>query len=151
MMALPPGVGAIEIHDACHELAPELEKRDQLGSLPDVARLDVACAYAQSERIVISRHGKPCAVLVGIEDYDSEDLAMASSEDFWRMIRQRRASGKSSPLTQVEAQLGITSEKPAGKRAVQPGSRESKRDRRMRLIRRSLHNSTGSSPFIGAD
>ena len=45
MMALAPGVGAIEIHDACHELAPELEKRDQLGSLPNVARLNVACAY----------------------------------------------------------------------------------------------------------
>ncbi len=33
LMALPPGVGAIEIHDACHELAPELEKGDQLGRL----------------------------------------------------------------------------------------------------------------------
>ncbi len=38
--------GATEIHDACHELASELEKGDQLGSLPDVARLELPCAYA---------------------------------------------------------------------------------------------------------
>jgi prevent-host-death family protein len=31
--------------------------------------LDAILTRAQSERIVISRRGKPCAVLVGIEDY----------------------------------------------------------------------------------
>ena len=94
---------------------PEIELRQNLDSI---------LTRAQSERIVISRHGKPCAVLVGIEDYDSEDLVLASSEDFWRMIRQRRASGKSSPLTQVEARLGIASEKPAGKLAATRKSRK---------------------------
>jgi prevent-host-death family protein len=48
--------------------------------------LDSILTRAQSERVVISRHGKPCAVLVGIEHYDAEDLGLASSEDFWRMI-----------------------------------------------------------------
>ena len=80
--------------------------------------LDSILTRAQSERIVISRRGKPCAVLVGIEAYDAEDMALASSEDFWRMIRLRRDSGKSLPLADVEARLGITSEKPAGKRGA---------------------------------
>jgi len=80
--------------------------------------LDSILTRAQSERIVTSRRGKPCAVLVGIEDYDAEDLRLASSADFWRMIRQRRAGGKSFPLAEVEARLGITSGKPAGKRAA---------------------------------
>src|ERR1700690_436425 len=80
--------------------------------------LDSILTRAQSERIVISRRGKPCAVLVGIEDYDAEDLGLASSGDFWRMIRLRRASGESIPLAQVEARLGITGDKPAGKRAA---------------------------------
>jgi prevent-host-death family protein len=30
--------------------------------------LDSILTRAQSERIVTSRHGKPCAVLIGIED-----------------------------------------------------------------------------------
>ena len=62
--------------------------------------LDSILTRAQSERIVISRRG--FAVLVGIEDYDVEDLALASSDDLWRTIRQRRASGNSLPLSEVE-------------------------------------------------
>jgi hypothetical protein len=80
--------------------------------------LDAILTLAQSERGVISRRVKPRAVLVGIEDYDAEDLATASSEGFWNMVRQRRASGKSIPLGEVEARLGITSEKPAAKRSA---------------------------------
>ena len=79
--------------------------------------MDVILTRAQSERVVISGRGKPCAVLVGIEDYDAEDLRLARSSEFWRMIRERRAGGKSIPLEEVEARLGITSGKRAGKRA----------------------------------
>ena len=68
---------------------------------------------AQSERIVISRRGKPCAVLVGIEDYDAEDVALAGSEEFWRMIQTRRTSGKSLPLTEVEARLKVKRGEPS--------------------------------------
>ncbi len=88
------------------------------------SNLDSILTRAQSERIVISRGGKPCAVLVGIEDYDAEDLALASSADFWLMIRQRRASGKSFPLAEVEARLGIISGKPAGKRTTSRKARK---------------------------
>ncbi len=65
--------------------------------------LDVVLNSSQSERIVISREGKPCAVLVGIQDYDAEALQLAASPDFWLMIRQRRAEGSSIPLAEVEA------------------------------------------------
>jgi prevent-host-death family protein len=80
--------------------------------------LDSILTRAQRERIVISRRGKPCAVLVGIEDYDAEDLALASSDDFWRMIHERRKSGKSVPLAEVESQLGATTGRPTAKRTA---------------------------------
>jgi prevent-host-death family protein len=80
--------------------------------------LEEVLSSAQAERIVISRRGKPCAVLVGIENYDAEDLRLASSHDFWEMIRQRRTTGKSIPLAEVEERLGVTSQKSAGKRAA---------------------------------
>ena len=67
--------------------------------------VDAVLNSAQSERIVISRRGKPCAVLVGIEDYDAEDLRFASSKDFWHMIHQRRTRGNSIPLAEIEARL----------------------------------------------
>jgi prevent-host-death family protein len=69
--------------------------------------LDDVLKSSQKERIVISRAGKPCAVLVGIEDYDEEDLQLASSRDFWLMIRERRSKGKSIPLADVEEHLKI--------------------------------------------
>jgi len=86
--------------------------------------LDAILSCAQNERIVISRRGKPCAVLVGIEDYDPEDLRLASSVDFWHMIRQRRASGTSFSLAEVEERLGITRRKPTGKRAAAKKTRK---------------------------
>jgi prevent-host-death family protein len=77
--------------------------------------LDAVLSSAQGERILISRRGKPCAVLVGVEDYDAEDLRLASSQKFWRMIRGRRARGKSVPLSEVEARMERASRKPAAK------------------------------------
>ena len=37
---------------------------------------------SQEERVVITRNGRPHAVLVGLADYDAEDLKLAQSEDF---------------------------------------------------------------------
>ena len=80
--------------------------------------LDAVLNSSQSERILISREGKPCAVLVGIQDYDAEDLQLATSPDFWLMIRQRRAEGGSLPLAEVEAQLNNRRRKSGGQRSA---------------------------------
>jgi prevent-host-death family protein len=82
--------------------------------------LEAVLQSSQKERILISRDGKPCAVLVGVEDYDAEDLRMATSPDFSRMIRQRRSQGKSIPLAEVQSRL-------AGKGMKSPGVRASGR------------------------
>ena len=97
-------------------------------SIPDEelrGNLDPILSRAQTERIVISRHGKPCAVLVGIEDYDLEDEGLAKSVDFWRMIRERRTDGPSVSLDQVEKRLGITPTGPVDESdpARKPGKR----------------------------
>jgi hypothetical protein len=67
--------------------------------------VDAVMRSSQKERIVISRKGKPCAVFVGIQDYDAKDLELASSPDFWLMIRQRRVASRSIPLADVESQM----------------------------------------------
>ena len=45
---------------------------------------------AQRERVVITRSGKPCAIVIGVENYDAEDFDLARSADFWRLIEARR-------------------------------------------------------------
>jgi prevent-host-death family protein len=70
---------------------------------------------SQAERIVIVRNGRPSAVLVGIEDYDEEDMQLASSPEFWRMIGERRTGGRSLPLAEVESRLAVAPRKPTVK------------------------------------
>jgi prevent-host-death family protein len=68
------------------------------------ADLDAVLNSAQMERIVITRAGKPSVVVVGVESYDAEDLEIAGSPEFWRMIEQRRR-GRSIPLAKLKARL----------------------------------------------
>lgn len=54
------------------------------------ATLDVCVSEAQNERVVITRDGKPVALIVGIEGLDTEQLQLGSSDKFWRLITERR-------------------------------------------------------------
>ena len=69
------------------------------------ADLDKVLDSAQKERIVIMRGGKPSAVVVGVESYDDEELELATSPEFWRMIEARRRRGRSIPLSELRARL----------------------------------------------
>ncbi len=60
---------------------------------------------AQEERVVITRNGKPAAVVLGLDAYDAEDLQLAGSREFWRMIEQRRNEGSSISLAEAKARL----------------------------------------------
>ncbi len=44
----------------------------------------------QSDRVVITRRGKPAAVLVGVEGADWETLVVETNATFWRLIARRR-------------------------------------------------------------
>ncbi len=68
----------------------------------DVAELIV---FAQSERVLITRDGRPYAIVVGVENKDAEDLELECSPAFWRMIEERRGSASSIPLKDFMAQL----------------------------------------------
>lgn len=59
---------------------------------------------AQHERLVVTRNGKPLAVVVGIENKDREDLHLESSPEFWRMIEERRRE-PTTPLEEIRAEL----------------------------------------------
>ena len=59
---------------------------------------------SQRERVVVTRHGRPAAVLIGVEGQDWEDLVLQMSPDFWRMIQRRRRQ-KTIPLAEVRRRL----------------------------------------------
>jgi len=54
------------------------------------ATLDACIQDAQDERVVITRNGKPVALIVGVEGMDKEQLELGSSDKFWRLVTERR-------------------------------------------------------------
>jgi antitoxin (DNA-binding transcriptional repressor) of toxin-antitoxin stability system len=45
---------------------------------------------SQKDRVVVTRHGKPVALVTGLNGYDWEDLYWATNASFWKMIEKRR-------------------------------------------------------------
>lgn len=57
----------------------------------DFQRQIKACLdEAQADRVVITRRGKPAAVLIGVEGQDWETLILDTDPTFWRLIQKRR-------------------------------------------------------------
>jgi len=61
--------------------------------------LEECVQQAQREQIVLTRRGKPVAVLVGVRGLDLEQIELGSSDEFWTLIRERR---RQRTLTRAE-------------------------------------------------
>lgn len=70
------------------------------------AKLDSAVNEAQRERVVLTRGGKPVALLIGVEGLDEEQLQLGSSDKFWRLIEERRTQ---KTMGRAELEKGIRS------------------------------------------
>lgn len=53
------------------------------------ANIDQYLQDLLSETIVLTKAGRPCAIVRGL-DYDDEQLELANSREFWTMIQERR-------------------------------------------------------------
>ncbi len=49
-----------------------------------------ALATAQEDRLVVTRNGKPIALILGLTNYDAEDWDYMTSASFWREVRKWR-------------------------------------------------------------
>jgi prevent-host-death family protein len=45
---------------------------------------------SQQDQVVITRRGKPAAVMVGVEGKDWEEVVLQTSATFWKLIEERR-------------------------------------------------------------
>jgi prevent-host-death family protein len=45
---------------------------------------------SQQDQVVITRHGKPAAVMVGAKGKNWEDVVFQTSSTFWKFIEERR-------------------------------------------------------------
>ena len=45
---------------------------------------------AQRERAIVTRGGKPVALIVGIEGLDAEQVELGTNAEFWQFVMERR-------------------------------------------------------------
>jgi prevent-host-death family protein len=62
---------------------------------------------AQNDRVLITKHGRPAALIIGVEGEEFEDLMTRSDPEFWRTIETRRKSSKSVSADEMRKRLGL--------------------------------------------
>lgn len=62
---------------------------------------------AQKDHILVTRHGRPAAILIGVQGEAIEDLLTSADRGFWKMIRERR-SERSLSEAKVRRDLGLS-------------------------------------------
>ena len=63
------------------------------------ADLDRCVKDAQRDGVLITRRGRPVALLVGVEGLDREQIELGQSDRFWKLIRKRR---RERPISRAE-------------------------------------------------
>jgi antitoxin (DNA-binding transcriptional repressor) of toxin-antitoxin stability system len=61
--------------------------------------LNACVTAAQADRIVVTRKGRPVALIVGVDGLDAEQVELGSSDAFWQLIGERR---KEKTITRAE-------------------------------------------------
>jgi prevent-host-death family protein len=93
------------------------------------AQLSGLVAQSQKERIVLTRHGQPIAVLTGVAGKDLEAVLLAQDPEFRKLVEERRRSqGElvSHDALMVQAERDLARER----RVARPRSRTSRRQTR---------------------
>jgi prevent-host-death family protein len=72
---------------------------------------------AQEDRVLITKHGKPAALVIGVEGEALEDLLTMGNPRFWELIESRRRPGRTLNLDEVRRRLGVSKKKKRRRRA----------------------------------
>ncbi len=59
---------------------------------------------AQKDRVVVTRNGKPAAILIGVEGQDWEIVVLQTSAPFWKLIEKRRKE-KTIPMREMRKRV----------------------------------------------
>ena len=94
--------------------------------------LDACVSDAQEERVLITRNGKPAALVVGVEGLDAEQLELAGTGPFWELIQERRRQ-PTYTRAQLEREVHAASlQTPAAQGNAAPARVSSARKKRLR-------------------
>lgn len=90
------------------------------------AGFSAALDEAQHERVLITRNGKPSAIVIGVEGREFEDVMLMSNPKFWEMIEASRRNSTTYSMDEVRkyfAERDAKETAPPPKRAKRPRGR----------------------------
>jgi prevent-host-death family protein len=70
-------------------------------------RLSGCVVRAQRERVLITKQGRPAALMIGVEGHDLEEVLLMQNPRFWKMIEARRTE-PTLGLDEARRQLGLS-------------------------------------------
>jgi prevent-host-death family protein len=70
-------------------------------------QLSGCVVHAQRERVLITKQGRPAALMIGVEGHDLEDVLLMQNPRFWKMIEARRTE-PTLAIDEVRRQLGLS-------------------------------------------
>lgn len=73
------------------------------------ATLDSCVREAQDDRVLVTRAGRPVAIVVGLADFDEEQIRLGLSDEFWKMISDRR---REPAITRAELERQLDAGEP---------------------------------------
>ena len=71
--------------------------------------LDSCVREAQDDRVLVTRAGRPVAIVVGLADFDEEQIRLGLSDEFWKMISDRR---REPAITRAELERQLDAGEP---------------------------------------
>jgi prevent-host-death family protein len=74
------------------------------------AQLSECLDIAQRDRVLITRHGRPAALVIGVEGEDLEQVILGSDEEFWRTLEERRKRPATLTSDDIRREFGIPTE-----------------------------------------
>jgi prevent-host-death family protein len=83
----------------------------------------------QSQRapIVITRHGAPAAIIVGVEGMERDEIELGVDDRLWRELEERRHRPQLVPLEDAERAWGLRRQEARREAVGEPAPRRPKR------------------------
>ncbi len=69
--------------------------------------LSVCIDKAQKDRVLITKHGKPAAVVIGVAGQEMEDVILQLDPKFWEMIEERRKKSSTVSIEEARERYGL--------------------------------------------
>jgi len=91
------------------------------------AHLSEFVEQAQRDRILITRRGKPAALVIGVEGQDLEQVLLGGDVEFWKMIQERRQQAATLTSDDIRRSFGIP---PASEPRTPAGAKPHRHPRR---------------------